>query len=70
MLNSIRNAELGKATLIENQVPIAPTPSAFPNTSFIFLKLVMILIGVCSCFFHGLNDTKGGEAGGYTFSCF
>lgn len=64
MLNSIRNA------LVENQVPVASASSVFSNAPFIFLKLVMILIGVCSCFLHVLNDVKGGEAGGHTFSCF
>lgn len=58
MLNSIRNAEMGKATLVENQVPIASASRAFPNAPFISLKLVMILIGVCSCFLHVLNDVR------------
>lgn len=48
MLNSIGDAEMDKATLVENQVSIASASSAFPNVPFMLLNLVMLLIGVCS----------------------
>lgn len=48
MLNSIGNAEMDKATLVENQVSIASASGAFPNVPFILLNFVMLFIGVCS----------------------
>lgn len=48
MLDSTGNAEMDKATLTENQVPIASASSTFCDAPFILLHLMMIFIRVCS----------------------
>jgi len=55
VLHSIGNAEMGKTTLVENQVPITCSASrAFSNAPFILLNPVMLLIGVLQL--RALND--------------